>query len=194
MSWQQKKSIKNWSHLYLVRAYNFFFNNINFNLKRQENDRYVAMTDIPCLAPLLPILPGYRLQPTMFHVIGNIKQSKKIFSCYLILWLVDCFHRLMLNFNFNLIKSKVLALSRGYSNFLQNRYKALQKIGKTNQNCNWILTRESSTCATLVSTLLRAAIAWKVEEEIKSANQLCKWSPDGALESKDGKSLKIGNS
>ena len=35
----------------------------------------------------------------------------------------------------------------------------------------------------------------KVEKEIKSAaDQLCKWSPDGALESKDGKSFKIGNS
>ena len=35
------------------------------------------MTAIPRLAPLLPILPGYHLQPAMFHVIGNIKQSQK---------------------------------------------------------------------------------------------------------------------
>ena len=34
----------------------------------------------------------------------------------------------------------------------------------------------------------------KKVKKIKSADQLCKWSPDGALESKDGKSFKIGNS
>ena len=78
--------------------------------------------------------------------------------------------------------------------FCKTDVKLYKKNGKTNQYCNWILTRVSSTCATLVSTLLRAAIAWKSEEEIKSAHQHRKWSPDWALDSEDGKSFKIGNS
>ena len=151
------------------------------------------MTDIPCLAPLLPILPGCRLQPAMFHVIGNIKQSKKILHA-----------TLFCDWSTVFTDWCSISISTWWSQKFWHFFEAtvifcktdikLYKNGKTYQHCSLILTRVSSTCATLVSTLLRAAIAWKVEEKIKSADQLCKWSPDGALESKDGKSFKIGNS
>ena len=146
------------------------------------------MTDIPCLAPLLPILPGCRLQPAMFHVIGNIKQSKKILHATLFCdwstvftdWCSISISTWWSQKFWHFFEATVI--------FCKTDIKLYQKNGITNQYYNWILTRVSSTCATLVSTLLRAAIAWKVETRwvfigiaevgIKSAHQLCKWSPD----------------